>query len=226
MSGVLESVMLFLQAATGQAAGDQTVHANVLLALRWIHFMAGITWIGHLYFFNLVQGPFEKVLDADAKKKVIPELRPRALWWFRWGAMITMLSGVMYLLHEQFAGGQKFAGWFENAGNIWITFGGVLGLIMWFNVWFIIWPQQRVIINGIKTGNKAPDHDARIRKAFLASRFNTYVSVPMLFGMASRTHFASKDLSTTWIMVPIMLVIGLGIAHFFINWSAKVKSDV
>lgn len=168
----------------------ETHDAVILLILRWIHFLAGITWIGHLYFFNFVQGSFEKTLDADTKKKVIPQLRPRALWWFRWGAMITMLSGVTYLVWENdlATNAPHWKGWFDADKNWWITMGGLFGLVMWYNVWFIIWPHQKVILNGIATGNKAPDHDARIAAAGKFSRINTYLSVPMLFGMAGRSH--------------------------------------
>ena len=68
-----------------------------LFGLRWLHFIFGITWIGLLYFFNFVNGPFAKTMDAETKKKVVPQLMPRALWWFRWGAMITFLSGWTYI---------------------------------------------------------------------------------------------------------------------------------
>src|SRR5687767_8752505 len=94
------------------------------ILLRWIHVLFGIIWIGHLYFFNFVNVNFEKSLDATMKKPVIPQLRPRALWWFRWGAMITMLSGVTYIIWEQFvASSQRFEGWFDNGKDLWITFG-------------------------------------------------------------------------------------------------------
>src|SRR5436190_20614188 len=79
-----------------------TVHALILQLLRWTHFFFGIAWIGHLYFFNFVQGHAEKALSGDQKKVAVPNYRGRAFWWFRWGAMITMLSGVIYILYEQF----------------------------------------------------------------------------------------------------------------------------
>ncbi|HEY3226316.1 MAG TPA: urate hydroxylase PuuD [Planctomycetota bacterium] len=160
------------------------------MLLRWTHVFVGIIWIGHLYFFNFVNASFEKSLDAAAKKTVVPQLRPRALWWFRWGAMLTMLSGVTFILWEQFAAtDQHFYGWFRTAKEWWITFGGLLGLTMWFNVWFVIWPNQRIILRGIATGNKPADFDARVATAGKFSRINTYLSVPMLFGMGARQHF-------------------------------------
>jgi uncharacterized membrane protein len=163
---------------------------TIPMLLRWIHVFFGIIWIGHLYFFNFVNSNFEKTLDAAGKKSVVPQLRPRALWWFRHGAMMTMFSGVLYIVWEQFvASGLHFDGWWHNAKDWWISFGMLLGLTMWFNVWFIIWPNQRVILRGIATGNKPPDFDARVATAGKFSRINTYLSVPMLFGMGARSHF-------------------------------------
>lgn len=191
----------------------------VLFVLRWIHLMAGITWIGHLYFFNLVAGPFEKTMDGDTKKKVVPELRPRALWWFRWGAMFTLLSGLLYIFWGQFViSNASFKGWFDSTNGKWITFGAALGIIMWFNVWFIIWPAQKKIIGWIKNGQKPPEMDGTIRTAFLASRTNTYLSVPMLFGMGAATHFGIFE----WYWPVAVMVVGMLIAHMFIKLSPKV----
>jgi len=191
--------------------------------LRWIHVLFGIIWIGHLYFFNFVNANFEKGLDASLKKPVIPQLRPRALWWFRWGAMITMLSGVTYIIWEQFVASKLgFAGWFDNAKDIWITYGGLLGLIMWFNVWFIIWPNQKIILAGISTGNKPADFDARVATAGKFSRINTYLSVPMLFGMIARSHFPVGVDKWLWISMAASLVVGLATAYHFI-WMVGPK---
>jgi len=205
--------------------------------LRWIHVLFGIIWIGHLYFFNFVNSNFEKGLDASLKKPVIPQLRPRALWWFRWGAMITMLSGVAYILWEQFIASRialvengkpvllegipamtavAFQGWFDNAKDIWITFGGLLGLIMWFNVWFIIWPNQKIILAGISTGNKPADFDARVATAGKFSRINTYLSVPMLFGMIARSHYPTAVDKWLWITMAFVVVVGVATAYHFI----------
>ena len=193
------------------------------LLLRWVHVLAGIIWIGHLYFFNFVNANFEKSLDASLKKPVIPQLRPRALWWFRWGAMITMLSGVTYLIWEQFvSGSQHFGGWFNNAKDIWITYGALLGLIMWFNVWFVIWPNQKIILTGISTGNKPADFDARVATAGKFSRINTYLSGPMLFGMVARSHFGVGVDMWLWISMAASLALGLATAYHFI-WMVGPK---
>ncbi len=189
------------------------VHTISLFILRWIHVLAGITWIGHLYFFNLVNGPFAKTMDADTKKKVVPQLMPRALWWFRWGAMFTILSGYGYIFWKIFvatdAGFFGTGGLFTSTWGKWITIGGLLGTIMWFNVWFIIWPAQKKLIGWIKAGQAPPEAAGLTRRAFLASRTNSYLSVPMLFCMGAASHFPSFQ---------IPVVIGVFVVGFAITW--------
>src|SRR5437016_3922079 len=116
--------------------------SNVHLLVRWFHVIAGITWIGHLYFFNFVNVPLQGVLDDAGKKAVNPKLMPRALWWFRWGAMVTFLSGL--ILFTMIYMGANMNGVFRDASGaisdraLWIMIGMTLGTIMWFNVWFVI----------------------------------------------------------------------------------------
>jgi uncharacterized membrane protein len=230
------------------------------IGLRWGHFVAGITWIGILYFFNLVNVNFMKALDAPTKGKVIPELMPRALWFFRWGALLTVLIGLtyfaMYILrvdvkNAETLGGTDLSGWvillvwlafpiitfvieffiiqksgindgrvlaviiailviLMAAGIVWwftsqltiggndyasnktysIGIGGAIGLIMLLNVWGIIWPAQKRIIawtkDNAQNGTPIPPESAALgRKAFLASRANAWLSLPMLFFMAT-----------------------------------------
>jgi uncharacterized membrane protein len=153
--------------------------------LRWVHVLAGIIWIGHLYFFNFVNANFEKTLDAAAKKTVVPQLRPRALWWFRWGAMITMLSGVIYIIWEQFvASSVGFSTWFDSGNNLWITMGMLFGLVMWFNVWFVIWPNQKKALGLVEADADTKKKAARV--AMLASRTNTLLSIAMLYCMVGQ----------------------------------------
>ena len=97
---------------------------------RWIHFFAGVAWIGLLYYFNFVQTEYFKETDAAAKSSAISKLVPRALWWFRWGAMLTFLSGL------------ALAGYMASAINYYIVVGMLLGTLMFLNVWLIIWPNQ------------------------------------------------------------------------------------
>jgi uncharacterized membrane protein len=157
--------------------------------LRWIHFLAGITWIGLLYYFNLVQGAFMGEAAGGTKTDVTTKLMPRALWWFRWGAMITVIAGILIIINRIAQGGWEVMG---TAWGISISIGGVLGLIMWFNVWFIIWPNQKVIIATTQAAaakGEAPQGlGNRPRVAFLASRTNTMLSIPMLFFMGAASH--------------------------------------
>lgn len=201
------------------------IHTVTLFVLRWIHFIAGIIWIGLLYFFNFVNVPFAKTLDADAKKKVVPQLMPRALWWFRWGAMVTFLAGLVYIIWKIFiatdAGFSGTGGLFTSTWGQWISFGGLLGTIMWFNVWFIIWPAQKKIIGWVKAGENPPEMAATVKRAFLTSRLNTYLSVPMLFGMGAASHFPSFS----WLAMIVVLALGFGIVWLLINCSAKVASS-
>src|ERR1044071_1894378 len=110
---------------------------------RWLHVIAGITWIGHLYFFNFVNAQLQASIDDPTKKAVNPQLQPRALWWFRWGAMITFIAGLilftmlyMYTPGVGFGPSANFKDFTGLTGRAtWILFGMLLGTIMWFNVW-------------------------------------------------------------------------------------------
>jgi len=210
------------------------VHSVVQQVLRWAHFFFGIAWIGHLYYFNFVQAHAEKALGPEQKKVVVPNFRGRAIWWFRWGAMITFLSGVLLILYpELVATSRGFSGWlsFDGGGgrqNVWILFGALLGSIMWFNVWFVIWPRQRVIIAAVAGLQPKPaDFDALVAVAGKFSRINTYLSVPMLFGMGARSHFPVADTlggSLAWIAG--VFVVGFGIAYHVVNQAAaKVGTE-
>ena len=199
--------------------------ATVSFLLRWFHVLFGIVWIGHLYFFNFVNGPFAKTMDADTKKKVVPELMPRALWWFRWGAMGTFLTGLAMLAIFMKTDPTYFK---DAAGQLqgragWSMMGMTLGTIMWFNVWFVIWPRQRKLIGWLKAGEKNPDADKMTRTAFLASRWNTYLSGPMLFVMLASVNFAGYFGTVAIVM---SLALGFGAIHGFIGRSGKVSTEV
>ena len=187
-----------------------------LFALRWVHFIFGIIWIGHLYFFNFVNGPFGKTMDAETKKKVIPQLMPRALWWFRWAAMVTFITGWLYIigkLHLNNAGLTGMGGLFTSTWGQWITLGGLLGSIMWFNVWFIIWPAQKLLITWTKKGENPPQMGGLAQRALTASRLNTYLSVPMLFCMAAASHLPAFNIP----LVLMAFAIGLVLVWHLVN---------
>ncbi len=163
---------------------DAAAWAEVLF--RFIHYLAGITWIGLLYFFNFINAGFLKGLDAGQKGVVVPRLMPSALNYFRHGATVTVLAGLVliFMLHPSLAGtGDK---------AIWI--GGILGIIMMVNVHAVIWPAQKEIIRMTKESAEKgtptpPEMAALAKKALYASRINVMLSIPMLFFMAAAAHF-------------------------------------
>jgi uncharacterized membrane protein len=169
-----------------------------LFLLRWFHFLAGITWIGMLYYFNFVQTPFFAGAEAPVRSgMIVGGLVGRALWWFRWGAMFTFITGWLYILHIAFARYGGLDGFFATAYGWKIFFGGMLGTIMWFNVWFVIWPAQQVVIASAtavsKGGQAIAAAAARGQRAGFASRTNTMLSIPMLFFMGAAMHLAMPD---------------------------------
>jgi len=222
------------------------------MIVRWFHFLAGITWIGLLYFFNLVNVPFMKELDAPTKGKVIPNLLPKALWWFRWSSVVTVLMGLAYfgtiigpdarngagsggfvmgtffliwtvvwgLLYVCLIPGKGAldkgpvlaviyavivvaAAWlflslnnhgWESSRLLSIGIGGGLGWVMMLNVWGVIWRIQKRIIQWTKdsaaNGTPMPDKAKYMaRQAFLCSRANAWLSLPMLFFMGAASHY-------------------------------------
>ena len=152
---------------------------------RWIHFMAGVMWIGLLYYFNFVQGAFMAEAAAAAKPEVTTKLLPRAMFWFRWAAMSTFIWGIILIAMLSSDVGAAY--WHSERG-VSIVFGGILGIIMWFNVWFIIWPNQKKNIGIVQV---TPEEKAKAaRTAGLTSRVNTLLSIPMLYCMASVHQFS------------------------------------
>lgn len=166
-------------------------HSFYLLLIRWVHFVAGITWIGLLYYFNIVQVPFMKETDPATKSGVVQKLVPRALWWFRYGALVTVIAGLL-LLQEHWQG---FGNLFSSSWGTSISIGGLLGIIMLFNVWVFIWPNQKQVIRMTTeaAANKTappPEMAKHARIAYLASRTNFILSFPMLFFMGASSHFS------------------------------------
>ncbi len=208
-----------------QAAMDkQFVDLTADLILRWAHVIFGIIWMGHLYFFNLVNVPFQGGLDKELKPKVNPALLLRAFWWFRWGAMYTFIFGWL-LFGKDYLGPQHLISSADGGMSgraMWILFGATLGSIMWFNVWFVIWPRQKRILGGMASGSPDPDAAKLAATAGKASRFNTYASGPLLFAMLAAPHFSMMSAPV------LILVIVLGCGFWFgnIKRSFKVKTTV
>ena len=241
--------MVYASAGISLPSDAQT---NFLMLLRWIHLLAGITWIGLLYFFNLVSVPFMKELDAATKGKIMPGLMLRALWWFRWAAVVTVLAGMAYwgnivasdarnageapttalvsflliwtatwgILYALLLPGKGILdkGWvlailyaviiihsahffqhlnthgWESNRLLSIGIGGGLGWMMMLNAWGVVWRIQKRLIAWTKAnaenGTPIPAQAQRMaRMAFLMSRANAYLSIPMLFFMAAASHY-------------------------------------
>ena len=138
---------------------------------RFAHTAVGIVWIGLLYYFNFVQTEYLKEAEPDAKSDVLKKLAPNALWWFRWAAFLTFLTG-LYLLYI-----------LQTGASAMIILGALMGTIMMLYVWGIIWRNQKIVI-GLKQG----DAVAAGAKAGLASRTNTLLSLPMLYFMVFSAH--------------------------------------
>jgi len=194
------------------------------LLFRWSHVMFGIIWLGHLFFFNLVNIPFQAELDPSLKAKVNPGLLLRAVWWFRWGAMYTFIFGLALFVINYVHPGHalmKPEGGMSGRG-MWILFGMMLGFIMWFNVWFVIWPRQKLILGGLLAGKPHPDAAKLAATMTKASRFNTFASGPMLFGMLGAQHLGA--MSTPALVAVVFL--GVGFWFGMIKRSFKVKPVV
>jgi uncharacterized membrane protein len=175
---------------------------TVEFLFRYFHVLAGIVWIGMLYYFNFVQTEYFKEAEASAKADAMQKLAPRALAWFRYGALVTFLTG-LGLLH--------FVHAFSNAvASSLINVGALAGTFMFLNVWLVIWPNQKVVL-GMKEGDKA----AAAAKAGLASRTNTLFSGPMLLGMVGANHLYLPDLSATGLGAACALIVLLELNALF-----------
>ena len=168
---------------------------------RYAHIVFGVAWIGLLYYFNFVQTEYVKEADDGAKADVMAKLAPRALWWFRWAALFTFLTGLIMLWWV--SSQQRF--------NLGIALGALMGTIMMLNVWGIIWPNQKIMI-GLAEGDKAVAGP----KAALASRTNTLLSLPMLYFMVASVHpgpisaasgGAWASVSTTALIIGLVIIV-------------------
>ncbi|MGB0955595.1 MAG: urate hydroxylase PuuD [Panacagrimonas sp.] len=166
---------------------------NILSLDRWLHIVSGVAWIGLLYYFNFVQVPAMAAAAADkdgpGPAAIGKYVAPRALLWFRWAALVTWLSGAAYLLKNGHFIGAFTLGVAADGGQLYLAtigMGAWLGTIMLFNVWVLIWPNQKKVL-GMVSATDAEKATAK-RTAFLASRTNTLLSIPMLMLMGSAAH--------------------------------------
>ena len=163
---------------------------------RYLHVVVGICWIGLLYYFNFVQVPAFAEMEAAARNNAIDKLASRALWWFRWAAVATVVTGLLLLgLQRTGDGSSQLTNmdYFKSLPGISIATGVLLGLTMFVNVWGIIWRNQKIVIanaRNVQAGGEAdPAAAGAGRKAFLASRMNTIFSLPLLVFMVGTAHF-------------------------------------
>jgi uncharacterized membrane protein len=177
-AGVVILIVIMLIAGTFNKLGDMNWWR---FFFRWLHVLSGVMWIGILWYFNFVQTPSMPKIPDEQKPAISKVIAPTALFWFRWGAMATIITGLILA--------NLYPGYFVRAislqaPNTAIGIGMWLGLIMWFNVWFIIWPNQKKAL-GIVT--VAPEEKAKAAKmAGMTSRLNTMLSVPMLYCMVAQ----------------------------------------
>ena len=174
---------------------------------RYVHFLAGITWIGMLYYFNFVQTPFFAKAEAPVKTGMIRGLVPEALWWFRWGAMFTFLTG-WGMIAIFMAKGMPHAALYP------ILSGGLIGSLMWYNVWFVIWPAQQVVIastNQVATGGQAIPEAANLgKRAGMVSRTNMVLSIPMLFLRGASRNFPVPQ-GKGWMIAALAVLVMVGL---------------
>ena len=199
-------------------------NVGVYYLVKWFHFIFGIIWIGHLYYFNFTQMPSFAELDGPTKSNNIQKLVPRALWWFRWGAMFTFITGVIMLGMYGHMNGHEV---YKTSWGVNIMTGSALGTLMFLNVWLVIWPAQQVVIastTAVAKGQPAlPEAAAAGARAMLASRTNTLFSLPMLFFMGAASHLplqVGPDASLGLLTLVLALVLGA------IEWNAVKGSKL
>tara|TARA_B110000971_G_C20035074_1_gene513724 strand:+ start:3123 stop:3725 length:603 start_codon:yes stop_codon:yes gene_type:complete len=183
IAGFVLAFILEIMYLQGGGALDTTFWT---FTFRWLHVLSGIMWIGLLYYFNFVQIPNMPNIPDNQKPAIGKVIAPAALWWFRWGAMATIVTGLIlgYLngyIHDALSLGMMSD--FEVPKNTAIGIGMWLGIIMWFNVWFVIWPNQKKALGIVEAD--ADTKAASARTAMLFSRTNTMLSIPMLFAMVA-----------------------------------------
>jgi uncharacterized membrane protein len=187
---VLAFLLALLYAYGLQGSIDQAFWTFVT---RWLHVGSGVMWIGLLWYFNFVQIPTMPRVPAELKGGITGYIAPAALFWFRWAAMATIIFGIGlasmngYLVQALTLDASEG---FANAAFVLIGIGIWLGIIMWFNVWFLIWPAQQKVLNiGGKYSDLGADAKAAAAKtAMIFSRTNTMLSIPMLFCMIAASH--------------------------------------
>jgi len=179
IAGVVLVVILLAAAGTFGRMGE---HGYWLFFMRWLHIGSGVMWIGLLWYFNFVQTPSMPKIPDEQKPAISKVIAPTALFWFRWSALATVITGLLVATMNGYLGSALML----TPGARAIGIGMWLALVMAFNVWFIIWPNQKKAL-GIVTV-EAAEKAAAAKLAGMTSRFNTMLSIPMLYCMAAQSH--------------------------------------
>ena len=148
--------------------------------MRWLHVLSGVMWIGLLWYFNFVQTPSMPKIPDEHKPAVSKVIAPAALFWFRWGAMATLVTGALLALMN----GYLVQALSLQKPFVAIGIGAWLAIVMWFNVWFIIWPNQKKALGIVQVSPE--EKAAAAKKAGMTSRINTMLSIPMLYCMVAQ----------------------------------------
>src|SRR3954451_22322351 len=181
-AGVVVLIVLLVVLVAAGAKVPVGEHAWWVFAMRWLHITAGVMWIGLLWYFNFVQTPSMPKIPDDQKPAVSKVIAPAALFWFRWAAMATIILGLLLALMNGYLGDALML----KKPFTSIGIGAWLGVIMWANVWFVIWPNQKKAL-GIVTV-EAAEKAAAAKRAGMASSINTMLSIPMLYFMVAQSH--------------------------------------
>jgi uncharacterized membrane protein len=179
-AGVVVLIVIVIVVSTAAGGAMKFDHAWWAFFMRWLHVLSGVMWIGLLWYFNFVQTPSMPQIPDEQKPAVSKVIAPRALFWFRWAALATVVTGLL-LTWMLGSIGALFT--FARPHTA-IAIGMWLGLIMAFNVWFIIWPNQKKALGMVQV---SPEEKAKAaRMAGMTSRFNTLLSIPMLYCMVAQ----------------------------------------
>jgi uncharacterized membrane protein len=178
-------VLIVLLAIIGAGTGSWIqlgAHGWWQFAMRWLHVASGVMWIGLLWYFNFVQTPSMPKIPDEQKPAISKVIAPAALFWFRWAAMATIIFGLILAWMNGYLG-QALS--LQKPATA-IGIGMWLGIIMWFNVWFIIWPNQKKALGIVQVA--ADEKAAAAKRAGMTSRINTMLSIPMLYFMVAQSH--------------------------------------
>lgn len=186
IAGIVLTIIMAVIVISVSGGGMDFGHAYGAFIMRWLHVLSGVMWIGLLYYFNFVQIPNMPNIPDEQKPAIGKVIAPAALWWFRWAAMATIVTGLLLAWMNGYLADSLTLGAMDGFAvdkSLAIGIGMWLGIIMWFNVWFVIWPNQKKAL-GIVDAD-ATTKAASARTAMLFSRTNTMLSIPMLYAMVS-----------------------------------------